>query len=139
MCPVQTARIASTSTEQVDAATNILPQSIHNSCLISNEQVISFLRGRAMRLLGFVSLLPAAIFVPTVLTIIFMSQRKKWLRRRLRRSRMAAVNQSIAAATSQSGAPEPAPGAYAAELASALADLRGDPVPRPALGGHNGL
>jgi|1186.fasta_scaffold692617_1 hypothetical protein len=86
----------------------------------------------------YLSFIPAALFFPTVLTLLLLNWRQRRLRRRLRRSRIAAASQSTAPATLQAGTPEPASGGYAAELASVLADLRGEPAPRPALDGHNG-
>ena len=82
----------------------------------------------------YLSFVPATVFFPTVLTLMFLNWRQRRLRRRLRRNRIAAIDQStadrtIASATAQSGAPEPASGRYAAELAAALADLRGEPAP----------
>src|SRR3954447_2214025 len=86
----------------------------------------------------YLSFIPAAFFFPTVLTLLFLNWRQRRLRRRLRQSRIAAASQSTAPATLQSGTPEPASGGYAAELALALSDLRGEPVPHPTLDGHNG-
>src|SRR3954451_16699455 len=78
----------------------------------------------------YLSFIPAAFFFPTVLTLLFLNWRQRRLRRRLRRSRIAAASQTTAPATLQSGTPEPASGGYAAELATALVDLRGEPAPR---------
>jgi hypothetical protein len=84
-----------------------------------------------MRLSVFISFIPAAIFVPTVLTILFLRQRKKWQRRRRRlQSQIAASNHPTAPGTEQSSGAEPISGGYAAELAAALADLRREPSPR---------
>jgi hypothetical protein len=86
-----------------------------------------------MRLSVFISFIPAAIFVPTVLTVLFLRQRKKWQGRRRRlQSQIAAStsNHPTAPGTEQSSGAEPISGGYAAELAAALADLRREPSPR---------
>jgi hypothetical protein len=77
-----------------------------------------------MKLNVLVSFIPAAVFVPTVLTVFFLRQKEKWQRRRFRQSQIAAINQPTAlVVTEQSSSPEPISGGYAAELAAALADL----------------
>ena len=86
-------------------------------------------RVRAMKLNVLVSFIPAAVFVPTVLTVFFLRQREKWKRRRFRQSHIAAINQSTAPVTEKSSSPEPISRQYAAELAAALADLRREPAP----------
>ena len=90
----------------------------------------------------YLSFIPAAVFFPTVLTLMFLNWRERRLRRRLRWNRSAAINQAAASATSQSDAlepdaPEPVSGGYTAELAAALADLREEPAPHSALGKRN--
>ena len=78
-----------------------------------------------MKLNVLVSFIPAAVFVPTVLTVFFLRQKEKWQRRRSRQSQIAAINQPTAlVVTEQSSSPEPISGGYAAKLAAALADLR---------------
>ena len=82
----------------------------------------------------YLSFVPAAIFFPTVLTLMFLNWKQRRLRRRLRGSRIAAVDQTtadqtVASATAQSSAPEPASKGYAAELTAALAVLKGEPEP----------
>ena len=83
-----------------------------------------------MKFIVLVSFIPAAVFVPTVLTVLFLRQREKWKRRRFRQSQIAAINQPTALVTEQSSSPEPISGGYAADLAAALADLRQEPSPR---------
>ena len=87
-------------------------------------------RVRAMKLNVLVSFIPAAVFVPTVLTVFFLRQREKWKRRRFRQSHIAAINQSTAPVTEQSSSPERKSEGYAAELSAALADLRQEPSSR---------
>ena len=83
-----------------------------------------------MKLNVLVSFIPAAVFVPTVLTVSFLRQREKWQRRRFLQSHITAIDQSTAPVTEKSSSPEPISGGYAAELAAALADLRREPSPR---------
>jgi hypothetical protein len=84
----------------------------------------------AMQLNVLVSFIPAAVFVPTVLTVAFLRQREKSRRRRRRlQSQITAIDQSAAPVTEKPSSPEPSSGGYAAELAAALADLRREPAP----------
>ena len=90
-----------------------------------------------MRSIVVASFIPAAIFVPTVLTLVYRRQREKWLVRRLRQTKIPAPDQATAPVTEQSSSPQPISREpepifreYETELAAVLADLRREPAPR---------
>ena len=82
----------------------------------------------------YLSFIPAAIFFPTVLTLLFLNWKKRRLRRRLRQNRNVIGHRLPAQVTVPADAPNPVSRGYVAEFKSLIADLRREPTSRPPLG-----